>query len=85
MLKWHNRQESARQHGNRKKDQHYLEVPIKRHNALHSRSLLPLDSRESALGCQICFLMFNTSIPRQAPEMQSNSKEFKVKAHPGRD
>lgn len=73
------------QHGNRKKDQHYLEVPIERHSALHSHSFLSLDSGESTPGHWICFPMLNTSIPRQAPETQSNSNEFKVKAHPGRD
>lgn len=72
-------------HGNGKKDQHYLEVPIERQNALHSHSLLPRDSGKGAPGHWICFLMLNTSIPGQAPEMQSNSKEFEVKAHPVRD
>lgn len=38
---WHHRQESTMPHGNGKKDQHYLEVPIERQNALHSRSLFP--------------------------------------------
>lgn len=68
-----------------RKDQHYLAVPRERHNALHSHSLLPLGSGESAPGHCIYCLIPNASFPRQAPEKQSNSKEFKVKAHPGRD
>lgn len=68
-----------------KKDQDYLEVPIERHKTRQSCSLLPLDSGESTPGHWICFLMLNTFNPRQAPETQSDSKEFKVKAHPGRN
>lgn len=64
------------QHGSRNKNRHYLEVPIERHNALHSHSLLPLDSGESAPAFGSRCL---SSISRQTPEMPSNSKEFKVK------
>lgn len=54
--------------------QHCLEMPIRRHSVLLSHSLLPLVSGESIPGHCIQFPMLNTSIPRQAPERQSNSR-----------
>lgn len=68
----------------KKNQEHCLEMPMRRHNVLLRHSFLPLVSDEGIPRHCIWFLMLNTSIPRQAPEKQSNSKESTVKAQPAK-
>lgn len=58
-----------------KKDQRYLEVPAERHNALHSHSLLLLDSGECTYGRWVCFLILSSpGKPQSCKAIPKSSK-----------